>query len=147
MSNLRCYDALLLRHRHGCSNEIQCYFKDFEERSDDENCNCFHFHYVAFLFYAHPSILIDIEFVDTFFAAFVLSISLILFCPIFQISFFLQENRFLGAPHGVWKGQEIVSETSYIFILSGQKWTKNDQNGPFRRLFQKFAVKKVLPDR
>ena len=47
----------------------------------------------------------------------------------------------------VFEKDRIASEASYIFILSGQKWTKNAQNGPFRRLFQKFAVKKVLPDR
>ena len=48
------------------------------------SCNCFHFHYVAFLFYAHPSILIDIEFVDTFFAIFSRSL-----LSHFEIIFFL----------------------------------------------------------
>ena len=37
----------------------------------------------------------------------------------------------------------IVSEASYIYILSGQKFTDNVKNGPIRRVFAniKFAVK------
>ena len=37
----------------------------------------------------------------------------------------------------------IASEASYVFILSGQKLTKNAQNGQFWRVFEKltFVVK------
>ena len=37
----------------------------------------------------------------------------------------------------------IVSEASYIYILSGEKFTKNDEHGPFSRVFEnlKLAVK------
>ena len=50
--------------------------------------------------------------------------------------------------HGVWKSQKkvsfnIASETSYVYILSGQKLIKNPQNCPFWRVFEnlKLAVK------
>ena len=38
---------------------------------------------------------------------------------------------------------KIVSEASYVYILSGQKLIKNAKNGPFRRVFEnlKLAVK------
>ena len=37
----------------------------------------------------------------------------------------------------------IASETSYVYILSGQKLIKNAKNGPFLRVFEtlKLAVK------
>ena len=37
----------------------------------------------------------------------------------------------------------IASETSYVYILSGQKLIKNAKNGPFERVFKdlKLAVK------
>ena len=37
----------------------------------------------------------------------------------------------------------IVSEASYVYILSGQKFIKKAKNGPFWRVFEnlKFAVK------
>ena len=37
----------------------------------------------------------------------------------------------------------IASEASYVYILSGQKFIKNAQNGPFWRNFSQT----VLPDR
>ena len=43
----------------------------------------------------------------------------------------------------------IASEASYLYILSGQKFTKNATNGQFWRDFEtlKLAVKTVLPDK
>ena len=49
--------------------------------------------------------------------------------------------------HGVWKSQKvsfnIASEASYVYILSGQKFVKNAENGPIWRFFEnlKLAVK------
>ena len=35
---------------------------------------------------------------------------------------------------------DIVSEASYVYILSGQKLIKNAKNGPFRWLFQNLKL-------
>ena len=42
----------------------------------------------------------------------------------------------------------IASEVSYVYILSGQKLTKNAKNGPFWRVFEKLEAcgQTVLPE-
>ena len=47
--------------------------------------------------------------------------------------------------HGVWKSQKkvsfnIVSEASYVYILSGQKFNKNAENGQFLRVFENLKL-------
>ena len=37
---------------------------------------------------------------------------------------------------------KIASEASYIYILSGQKYEKNGENGPFGRVFKQVSLKK-----
>ena len=42
----------------------------------------------------------------------------------------------------------IASEASYVYILSGQKWIKNDKNGPLASFWKPEACDQaVLPDR